>query len=108
MTINDLCELATFDANKKGWYDPPVKTILEHLMNAVMELAEAGEEVRKGSEPVYYNPESRKPEGVLIEIADCIIWLADLCGRRGWDLEAAIKLKMDYNRSRPYRNGKVL
>lgn len=49
-----------------------------------------------------------KPEGELIEIADAIIRLADYCGRNGWDLEEAVNLKMQYNKTRPYKHGKLL
>ena len=47
-----------------------------------------------------------KPEGVSIELADAVIRIADLCGQMGIDLETAIILKMDYNKSRPFKHGK--
>lgn len=48
-----------------------------------------------------------KPEGVAIELADCVLRIADYCGQYGIDLEAALQIKMEYNQNRPYRHGKV-
>lgn len=46
-----------------------------------------------------------KPEGTLIELADCVIRIMDLCGFMGWNLEHAIWLKHEYNKSRAIRHG---
>jgi hypothetical protein len=46
-----------------------------------------------------------KPEGCVVEFADCIIRIADFCHVKGWDLEAAIKEKMEYNKTRPHKHG---
>lgn len=65
-----------------------------------------------GSRP--YNPEepdapcsakSKKPEGIAIELADVIIRILDYCGYAGIDIEAEIRQKHEYNKSRPYRHG---
>lgn len=65
-----------------------------------------------GSRP--YNPEnpdapcsaqSKKPEGVAVELADCMIRILDYCGRAGIDIEEAIRIKHEYNKTRPYRHG---
>ena len=50
--------------------------------------------------------QSKKPEGVAVELADAVIRIADLCGHMGIDLEAAIAMKMDYNETRPFKHGK--
>lgn len=53
-----------------------------------------------GSRP--YNPEnpdapcsaqSKKPEGVAVELADCVIRILDYCGHAGIDIEEAIRIK---------------
>ena len=50
-----------------------------------------------------------KPEGFASELADVVIRVADVCGRLGLDLEAAVVEKMTYNATRPRRHGgKVL
>lgn len=40
------------------------------------------------------------------EIADAIIRLMDLCGKRNIDIEKHIELKVAYNITRPYKHGK--
>lgn len=47
-----------------------------------------------------------KPDGTLIELADAVIRIFDYCGSRSWNLEGAIKLKMAFNETRPYKHGK--
>jgi len=46
-----------------------------------------------------------KPEGIPSELADVVIRVMDICGYYGIDLEAAIKEKMDYNKTRPLMHG---
>ncbi len=46
-----------------------------------------------------------KPEGIPIELADCIIRILDYCGKENIDIEQAIQIKNEYNKSRPYRHG---
>jgi NTP pyrophosphatase (non-canonical NTP hydrolase) len=89
-----------------GWHD---KKVTPGEMIALMhsELSEALEEIRNGHEvtEIYMNVGSDKPEGVPIELADCVIRILDFCGRYGIDLNYAVALKMIYNDSRPYRHG---
>jgi hypothetical protein len=46
-----------------------------------------------------------KPEGVVVELADVVIRVADLCGALGLDLAAAIERKHAYNTTRAFRHG---
>lgn len=46
-----------------------------------------------------------KPEGEATELADAIIRIGDYFAARGWDLEAVVALKMNYNRTRPQKHG---
>jgi hypothetical protein len=46
-----------------------------------------------------------KPEGIPIELADCIIRIFDYCGKEGINIEEAIRIKHEYNKTRPYRHG---
>ena len=79
------------------------------------ELSEALEELRAGNDrtDVYYgekhdalnNNEIAKPEGLPIELADCIIRILDYCGEWSIDIDMAVAEKMAYNRNRSYRHG---
>lgn len=102
------------------------KSPLEAYALIISEACEAIEEARKGTPPYYVvNPDNDemitpmggvkailhqedwmlKPEGELIELADVVIRVADYCGYKGWDLQAAIQLKHDYNLTRSHRHG---
>lgn len=54
---------------------------------------------------VLCNEADKKPEGIAIELADCMICVLDYCGHAGIDIEQAIRIKHEYNKSRPYRHG---
>ena len=47
-----------------------------------------------------------KPEGIAVEMADCIIRILDWAGQAGVDMEAIILAKHEYNKGRPYKHGK--
>lgn len=49
-----------------------------------------------------------KPEGVPSEFADIIIRVLDACAAYGIDIDAAMREKMSYNRTRPYKHGRVV
>jgi NTP pyrophosphatase (non-canonical NTP hydrolase) len=72
-------------------------------MLVVSELSEAVEEYRN-RKPVYYVVNG-KPEGIIVELADAVIRIADIAEILRFDLEDAILAKMDYNDKRPYRHG---
>ncbi len=92
-------------AKQKGWYDRP-KSDVEALCLAIGEISEAVEEIRKGV-PSYYEVDG-KPEGVQVEVADCIIRLLDLAEYRGWNIEEVMKKKHEYNKGREKMHGKKL
>jgi NTP pyrophosphatase (non-canonical NTP hydrolase) len=50
--------------------------------------------------------QSDKPEGWAVELADAVIWIADICGHYGIDLEDILHRKMAYNATRPHKHGK--
>ena len=69
------------------------------------ELSETLEAYREYADVRYIDQSSDKPEGVPIELADCIIRILDTCAHYGIDIEKAIELKMAYNKTRTYRHG---
>jgi hypothetical protein len=46
-----------------------------------------------------------KPCGIPVELADCIIRILDFAEAHGIDMEHALRLKQDYNKTRAYRHG---
>lgn len=40
-----------------------------------------------------------QPQGALIEFADAVIRMMEFCESKGWDLENAIRLKHQYNKT---------
>lgn len=109
MTLKELCKLAHDNSASKGFWSPaPSKLEVHALIHS--EISEATEEVRNATAAIHFKDTAHgpKPEGELIELADAIIRIADYCGAMNWDLEAAVKLKMEYNAKRPYKHGKII
>lgn len=76
----------------------PTKLALIHS-----EISEALEEYRMGRLNSYES--DYKPEGMVIELADAIIRILDLCAFYDLDIVAALREKSDYNKTRAYRHG---
>jgi len=88
-------------AVEHGWWERD-RPVGEVLMLAVTELAEAMEAYREG------NPQSEKVPGfskMEEELADTIIRILDFAGGMNLDLDGALRAKMRYNETRPYRHG---
>lgn len=106
-------------ARSKGWWDRygqgaqadrvlhefKSDIIASKLMLVVSELSEALEELREGRVVHWEHPEDKKPEGFGVELADAVIRIFDLAGWLNIDLAELIKIKMEYNETRPYRHG---
>lgn len=98
-------------AQKKGWYAEPTLEFGEFIALCHSELSEALEYFRNSraiGEVRFVETEvfgKTKPSGIPIELADCIIRILDFCEFVGIDMEAAIKYKMEYNKTRSYRHG---
>lgn len=125
--LNKLRDEVHQNAVAHGWWEKE-REFGTLTMLMVTELAEAMEEWRNGHKPTetYYscgkdydcglyepggeNNEcygcpKHKPEGIPVELADCIIRILDYCGKYRIDIEEAIKIKHEYNKSRPYKHG---
>lgn len=134
MEIKELVEKAFTASTLKGWHDVH-QSDLDFAALVHSEISEFVEEIRNARGPHYFIDEQGrevransphvndftkafaqetflesdrfifKPEGRLFELADAVIRIADYCGKHGYDLQTAIKTKMAYNETRPYRHG---
>lgn len=108
LTITRLVKQSHDLAKEKGWWpaDKPVD-IPEKLCLIHSEVSEALEEYREEDDSGADQDENRhwKPVGLIHELADAVIRIADLCGALELDLEGAIVRKHEYNKSRPFRHG---
>ena len=66
------------------------------------ELSEALEGLRAGNPP---DDKVTEFSSVEVELADVIIRIFDLAGKREWDVVGAMLAKLQMNRGRPYRHG---
>jgi len=105
MDIKTLIEESHATAKEKGWWDSPKREVPELIALIHSEVSEALEAYRIGEINTAWYEGNGKPEGFVIELADTVIRIADLCGEFGLDLESALTEKMAYNKTRPYRHG---
>ena len=109
MTIEELLKESHRTAGQKGWWEKE-RPFGDQVANFHGEVSEAWEEYRKfGLDPakfLYFI--DGKPEGIAAELADVFICIADTCEHYGIDLTEAIRVKLEYNKTRPYRHGNKL
>ena len=132
MTLNELAKDIHQNAVEHGWWDEE-RTFGDILSLCHSELSEALEEYRAhrgmlwypclegktvtpcdpkdGYDCLYFNNREKcpfhgaKPEGMAVEMIDCIIRILDWCGKEGVDVDAILTAKHEYNKTRPYRHG---
>ena len=129
MTINDWVEKCHKIAREHGWWDED-ESIGQKIALMHAELSEALEQARDGRPGVWYecaksglaccepncdcsrggtcatDDKKAKPEGIYVELVDCVIRIFDYLGHEGADVEAIMAEKCAYNETRPYRHGK--
>jgi NTP pyrophosphatase (non-canonical NTP hydrolase) len=108
MNLNSYAKQIHETAVKHGWWENNDRNFGEAIALCHSELSESLEEYRNGKkfDEVYFNEKNpEKPEGVFVELADCIVRILDLAGKYNIDMDKIIQQKMNYNESRPYRHG---
>ena len=103
-TLNMIRDGIHQNAIEHGWHDVK-REFGTVMMLCVGELSEAMEEHRNHEKPDDLYLKDGKPEGIPVEIADCIIRLLDYCGQEKIDIGEAIMQKHNYNLTRSYRHG---
>lgn len=119
--LGDLAAEVHQNAVEKGWWDKAI-SFGDIIALCHSELSEALEAHRNGEELVHgccghcaYEdgcdhpaPEGEtacKPEGVAVEMIDCILRILDWCAKEGVDVDGVLRMKLNYNKGRTYRHG---
>lgn len=105
ITIASLIYESYDRAKRKGFYSPP-PSIDSRLCLIHSEVSEALEDYRDDL-MVTTIDEKGKPRGFPSEMADIMIRVADLAGYLKIDLDREIRIKSDYNETRPLKHGRV-
>lgn len=119
--LNRLAAEVHQNAVEHGWWDGP-PTFGDIVALCHSELSEALEAYRDGEElvhgccghctfeascdhPAPAGETGCKPEDVAVEMIDCILRILDWCAMEGVDVDELLRMKLAYNKGRPYRHG---
>lgn len=97
------------NAREKGFHSIE-QTFGDKILLAISELVEAFEEHRNNLDvqTIYFVLDEKstpKPEGISVEIADCMIRLFDTVGFYLLPIREAYALKTEYNKTREHLHG---
>lgn len=123
MNLNEWAKAIHENAEAHGFWDEPynfgnIVALCHSELSEALEEDRAGNRIRAGQPTpmLYYSGGGyvatdetaccKKPEGVAVEMIDCMIRILDWCGRMGVDVEHVMQIKHEYNKTRPYKHGK--
>jgi len=98
LKINETVKEVYLNAFNKGLWDDKDEKQRERFNFYMWLQSEVTEAAIEG---IGLNEEKEKEE-----LADIFIMICSKFGREGWDLEKAVRVKMDLNKTRPYKHGK--
>jgi NTP pyrophosphatase (non-canonical NTP hydrolase) len=102
ININELAQSIHNNAVAHGWWDEE-RSVAEIVALCHSELSEALEAYRNG-EPLEWD-NNGKPDGIAVELIDCVIRVFDYLAKEQVDIEKIILTKHEFNKSRPYKHG---
>ena len=102
MNINELAKDIHNNAVVHGWWEND-RSVAEIVALCHSELSESLEAYRNGEELVWDN--NGKPDGIAVELIDCVIRIFDYLAKEKVDIEEIIRIKHEYNKTRPYKHG---
>lgn len=100
--IDEFAKEVHRNSVEHGWWDSE-RELPEIIALCHSELSEALEAYRNGEDMIWIN--DGKPDGIGVEMCDCIIRILDYLAYKGFDIGHALKMKHLYNTTRPYKHG---
>lgn len=100
--INEFAKIVHENAVAHGWWEEERK-LPEIVALCTSELSEALEEYRNGN-GIYYVKDG-KPEGIAIEMLDCVIRVFDYLATLNINIGEKLWEKHTFNTERPYKHG---
>ena len=100
--LNELAQQINKTAHEHGWWDRP-RSFGDVIALCHSELSEALESYRNHESMMFF--EKKKPEGIAVELIDCIIRILDYLAENEVNIDEVIQEKMKYNEGRSYRHG---
>ena len=102
MRVNKIASEIHKNAVNHGWWDTdrPFGEIIALCHSEFSEDLEA----YRNDEPMAWD-NNGKPDGIAVEMVDCVIRIFDYLAKEDIDIEEVIREKHEYNKRRPFKHG---